>query len=161
MVWHKESNKTHSDPPVAINAWLEYGSQLYSSLLQPKFCWQEAQNVQTHDKCISNKIFTHHTIELLDISKIVPLDECNNVDRNRVHFVKRRRSFIIEVFGGEQEFVFEARTEMERDNIVDGLKMIVARLSSKIIVGDSTVLHEFFSPTGSVPGGVQFLLHHD
>ena len=169
LVWHnKQSNNNINnnnnninnntndsmEAPVAVHAWLEQGSNISSALLQPKFCWQEVNYKENLDKSsLLRKTFSFHTVELLDISKIIPLDRCY-VDRDMLPFVKNNTSFIIEAFGGSMSMVFEARDEEERDDIVNGLKMAVARLGSKIIIGDSSVLDEFFSPLGSVPGTI-------
>ena len=158
MVWHKESKLSASEPPVAVHAWIEYGSQLHSALIQPKFCWQEANRKETQIKSVFKNSLNFHAVDLLDISKVMPME--NIIDRDRHPFAKLNSSFLIEAFGGCQQMVFEARDEGERDDIIEGLKLIVARLGSKIIVGDSSVLNEFFTPLGgiSVPGAVPSIL---
>jgi len=40
--------------------------------------------------------------------------------------------------------LFEAGSEVERDRLAYALKLAVARLGSKIIVGDAGVFDEFF-----------------
>jgi hypothetical protein len=158
LVWHRESKQASAEPPVVIHAWIEHGSQLDSILVQPKFCWQEAYIKETQNKSVFKNSLTYHAVDLLDISKIMPIDDVV-VDRERHPFVKRSSSFLVEAFGGFQEMIFEARDEAERDDIIEGLKLVVARLGSKIIVGDSTVLSEFFSPLGaSVPGSIPDVL---
>lgn len=147
---------------MAVHAWVEQGSQLNSALIQPKFCWTEVhkEDILSRNKSsIFNKKFSFHSIELLDISKIIPIDF--SIDRKIFPFVRLGRSFIIEAFGGLQVMVFEARDQKERDDIIYGMKMAVARLSSKIIVGDCSVLGEFFSPYGSVPGGPWLFQHNN
>ena len=54
------------------------------------------------------------------------------IDRMKYPFAKRSCSFVIQSF--TKEMVFEAVCETERNDIVDGLKMMVARLGSKIQV---------------------------
>lgn len=158
-MWHKPSS-TSSNPPIAVHAWLEQGYQLRSALIQPKFCWQETHCKQTQsDKSIFDKSFTFHAVDLLDISKIIPVDDY--IDRDKLPFVKTKCSFILEALGSSHVMVFEARDETERDNIIAGLKLVVARLSSKIIVGDKTVLYEFFNPHGDVPGHVPAILQNE
>ena len=153
MVWHQETTYNSCESPVAIYAWIETGTQLDCTLIQPKFCWQEAYTKKTDQKSVLQNALTFHAVDLLDISKIVPADDF--VDRDRYPFIKRNSSFLIEAFGGSQVMVFEARDESERQDIMDGLKLVVSRLGSKIIVGDCTVLNEFFSPFGAqVPGGI-------
>lgn len=145
LVWH--GNKDNSQ--VAVKAWIEPGSQLQSVLIQPKFMWQQTlgSGKRTTERRVLNKrIF--HSVDLLDITKIVATER---IDRKKYPFAKRSCSFVVQSF--VREMVFEAVCEAERDDIVDGLKMMVARLGSKILVGDGQVLNEFFTPMGaSVPG---------
>ncbi len=161
LIWHNHSGSDSSSSPIAVHAWLEQGSQLNSALIQPKLCWTEVHKeeiLSRNKSSIFNKTFSFHSIELLDITKIIPIDF--SIDRKIFPFVRLGRSFIIEAFGGLQVMVFEARDEKERDAMINGMKMAVARLSSKIIVGDCSVLGEFYSPYGSVPGGL-FQLNND
>ena len=149
-MWHKKSTEVSSDPPIAVHAWIEPGSKFESALIQPKFCWRRNHGNEPHGRSILN-IPSLHAIDLLDISKIVAAD--NYVGRQNYPFVKKCCSFLVEAF--DEELVFEARDEDERDEIVEGLKLLVARLGSKIIIGDGRVLDEFFSPLGAfVPGKV-------
>ncbi len=149
-MWHRGSTEGATDPPVAVLSWIEHGSQLDSGLIQPKFCWRRSYSKEPHSKSVL-KFSRYHGIDLLDISRIVAAD--NYIERIFYPFVKRRNSFVIEAF--EEELIFEARDEAERDDIVEGLKLLVARLGSKIIMGDGRVLDEFFSPMGaSVPGRI-------
>lgn len=148
LVWHRKTNRKTSKAPVAVHTWIEHGSQLESILIQPKFCWRKTHGKESQERSILN-ISDYHSVDLLDISRIVPAD--HYVDRVKYPFVKRSSSFLIEAF--DQELVFEARDEIARDNVVEGLKLLVARLGSKIILGDGRVLDEFFSPMGAyVPG---------
>jgi len=48
--------------------------------------------------------------------------------------------------------LFEAGSEVERDRLAYALKLAVARLGSKIIVGDAGVFDEFFVTGNGVPG---------
>lgn len=147
LVWHGNEDNTQ----VAVKAWIEPGSQLQSVLIQPKFMWQQTlgNNKRTNERRVLNtRIF--HSVDLLDITKIVATEA---IDRTKYPFAKCSCSFIVQSFA--KEMVFEAVCESERDDIVDGLKMMVARLGSKILVGDGQVLNEFFTPIGaSVPGNI-------
>lgn len=147
LVWHG----TEDSSQVAVKAWIEPGSQLQSVLIQPKFMWQQTlgSDEKTNERRVLNKrIF--HSVDLLDITKIVATER---IDRRKYPFAKRSCSFVVQSFA--REMIFEAVCEAERDDIVDGLKMMVARLGSKILVGDGQVLNEFFTPIGaSVPGDI-------
>ena len=48
----------------------------------------------------------------------------------------------------QEDYLFEAATQDERDKFVFAFKVMVARLASKIIVGDKDVFDEFFTPLG-------------
>ena len=112
LVWHREATEDSTDPPIAVHAWIEHGSQLDSALIQPKFCWRKNYGKETHNNSILKLSSRYHAIDLLDISKIVPAEYY--VARDQYPFVKRSCSFVIEAF--DQEVVFEARDEIERDD---------------------------------------------
>lgn len=149
LVWHRPS---HSEPsPTAVHAWIEHGSYIQAGLIQPKLMWQESCAIEqkNKDRSVLNTM-AFHTIDLLDISKVVPL---NRVDRDVYPFAKKTCCFIIHAY--ERQMLFEAGSTAERDEFIEGLKILVARLGSKIIVGDRDVLEEFFTPASSaVPGKV-------
>lgn len=48
-------------------------------------------------------------------------------------------------------YLFEAQSCEQRDWFVNGLKLVVARLASMIIVGDDQMFAEFFSPFAHSP----------
>jgi len=147
LIWHTTEDNTQ----LAVKAWIEPGSQLQSVLIQPKFMWQQTlgkNNRKTERRVLNTRVF--HSLDLLDITKIVATEQ---IDRMKYPFAKRSCSFVVQSF--TKEMVFEAVCETERNDIVDGLKMMVARLGSKILVGDGQVLNEFFTPIGaSVPGDI-------
>ena len=123
LVWHGNEDNTQ----VAVKAWIEPGSQLQSVLIQPKFMWQQTlgNNKRTNERRVLNTRILH-SVDLLDITKIVATEA---VDRTKYPFAKCSCSFIVQSFA--KEMVFEAVCESERDDIVDGLQMMVARLGSK------------------------------
>ena len=89
-----------------------------------------------------------HSVELLHICRVVPLD---NIDRCLFPFAKRNHCFVVEAMC--ETALFEARSIKERDRIVQGLKLTVARLGSMIIVNNEAVFDAFFTQIGSqVPG---------
>lgn len=95
-----------------------------------------------------------HSIDLLDISKVVPLKRCN---RTIYPYVKKNAAFLIKY--DDFELVFETENEEKRDNVVEALKLTIARLGSMIMTGDRSVLDEFFTPVGNaVPGDVPQIL---
>lgn len=72
------------------------------------------------------------------------------LDRTMYPFAKIDRTFTI-LSHTNENFVFEAATTEERDWLVHGLKLVVARLASMIIVGDEHMFVEFFSPWADSP----------
>ena len=158
LVWHRCKSFDSKDHPVAVHMWIEHGSQLHSTLIQPKLCWREICHKEWRRDRLATTAFSYHAVDLLDISKILPLDVEFDRTSHSHPFAKQKYSFLVEAFGGCQQMVFEARNNVERDNIIEGLKLIVSRLGSKIMVGDSSVLKEFFSPLGSVPGNIPSII---
>jgi len=153
LVWHRSMHYEAS--PIAVNAWIEHGSYIQAGLIQPKLMWQESCGKERKDgeRFILND-FRFHSVDLLDISRVIPL---GRVDRTEYPFAKSSCSFFIQAF--EKELIFEAESTAERDNFIEGLKVLVARLGSKIIVGEKDVLGEFFTPTSSeVPGTAPVIL---
>jgi hypothetical protein len=150
FIWHPENDTEESSwssnaPPHRIKAWFEMGSCLKKALLQPKFVWRSNDNFKHSTRLSKMKsIHSPESVELLNIVRIVvPLE----IDR-RIHpFVKKDCVFTI-VTNTEEEFTFEAATQDERDKFVFAFKVMVARLASKIIVGDKDVFDEFFTPLG-------------
>jgi len=145
LIWHRPVGMS----PLAVHSWIEHGSYIHAGLIQPKLMWQESCGKEHKDseRFILNKM-EFHSIDLLDISKVVPL---NRVDRTLYPFAKTSCAFLIHAY--DKEMVFEAESTADRDKFMDGLKILVARLGSKIIVGDKDVLEEFFTPaSSSVPG---------
>lgn len=88
------------------------------------------------------RIRAPESVELLNIVRIVVPA---TIDREMHPFVKKDCAFVI-VTNDEQETLFELATKDERDKFVFAFKIMVARLASKIIVGDKDVFDEFFTP---------------
>ena len=154
LVWHRPFESS----PVAVNSWIEHGSYISAGLIQPKLMWQESCGKERKDseRFILNTM-SFHSIDLLDISKVIPL---NRVDRDLYPFAKPSNSFLIQAY--DKVMVFEAENTAGRDKFIEGLKILVARLGSKIIVGDKDVLEEFFTPASSaVPGRAPDILTAD
>jgi hypothetical protein len=147
LIWHTapNPNKKRNKPPVQTCAWIEMGCVMKRQLIYPKFSWKK----QTSHSGTRNKSKDPlHSIELLHICRVHPL---STIDRTLYPFAKKDHCFVVESF--QQKAMFEARSKKERDRIVKGLKITVARLGSMIIVGDETVFDAFFSPAGcEVPG---------
>jgi hypothetical protein len=152
FVWHPKSlvksSITTNPSPVLVEAWIEMGSCLKSSLIQPKLIWREAHGMKDGGDRELN-FQNPHQIDLLNIVRVlIP----TSVSRETYPFVKLDCAFFI-VSNCDNEYLFEAASREERDRFVHVFKVTVARLASKIIVGDKGVFSEFFSPWGRVKKG--------
>lgn len=131
-----------------MTLWIERGQQLSKQLIHPKIVWSQRTQSGGH---IPNA--TLHCADLLDIVRIL---EIGQIDRKKYPLAHPKKSFLIETL--DLKLVFEASSERERDRLVSGLKVAVARLGSKIITEDEGVFVEFFvtpgdeaSPWGHAP----------
>lgn len=154
LLWHPYPKATTSDKsaspksrsPVSVQAWFEMGSRLPTTMVQPKFMWQETyQPDLLNHKTLRMSCRKPEEVPLLSMIRIL---KPTTLDRLAFPFAKLDRSFTIQTHS-DQLFVFEASSVSERDRIVHGLKLVVARLASMIIVGDDLMFVEFFSPFGS------------
>lgn len=143
-ILHSTATKTFKHP-IMIKAWFEMGSCLKTTLVQPKFVWRSITSEFSSRKDMINSIQRPEGIELLDIVRILkPTNETNRLAHS---FVKLSNSFSLLTNNGE-EYLFELASEEERNKFVFSFKLLIARLASKIIVGDKDVFEEFFSPQG-------------
>jgi hypothetical protein len=152
LVWHPSpdgsSLKGSSKSPVSVRGWFEMGSRLYNRVIQPKFMWREnyQPNLLNHKRLgLSGK--SPHSLDLLNMIRIL---KPTTLDRTMYPFAKIDRTFTI-LSHTNENFVFEAASTEERDWLVHGLKLVVARLASMIIVGDEHMFVEFFSPWATSP----------
>lgn len=124
------------------------GSRLYNRVIQPKFMWRESYqpDLLNHKRLgLSGK--SPHSLDLLNMIRIL---KPTTLDRTLYPFTKIDRTFSI-LSHTNENFVFEAASTEERDWLVHGLKLVVARLASMIIVGDEHMFEEFFSPWANSP----------
>jgi hypothetical protein len=158
LIWHPSPyvNVTGTNPPslssskspVAVKGWFEMGSRLYNRVIQPKFMWRENyQPDLLNHKRLGLSGRSPHSLDLLNMIRIL---KPTSLDRSACPFAKIDRTFTILSHTNEQ-YVFEAASAEERDWLVHGLKLVVARLASMIIVGDDHMFVEFFSPWTSSP----------
>lgn len=143
-ILHSATTKTCKHP-IIIKAWFEMGSCLKNTLVQPKFVWRSITSEFSSRRDTINSIQRPDSIELLDIVRI--LKPHNETTRLAHSFVKLSHSFSLLTNNGE-EYLFELASEEERDKFVFSFKLLIARLASKIIIGDKDVFEEFFSPQG-------------
>merc|ERR1712228_579803 len=145
FVWHP-ALANNKQAPQCVTAWIELGQQLRKTIIQPKFMWRRKQPSGKGRVSISNDDL--HGLDLLDIARVL---DVNRINRNIHPFARKSCSFYLETL--ENSYLFEASSEAEKSHIVHALKLIVARLGSKIILNDNSVFDEFFTNAFfSVPG---------
>lgn len=149
LTWHpRVSAHTKSYSPIRVKAWIELGTQLRSRLIQPKLVWKIMTELELETAKCSLSNVGLRKVELLDIVKVL---DPNKVDRSKYPFAKRSTSFIIRTTS--ECFMFETLSQVEKDKIIAGLKLTIARLGSKIVMEDESILDEFFSPFANVDPG--------
>lgn len=139
-MWHPTQTKSDQNrSPICVRVWIESGVYLNDgTFLLPKLTWSKAsQNDPMKQK-----------VDLLDICKIRPTMK---IDRRLHPLALTQKSFYLET--QTEVFVFQAQTIEERDRIVYGLKLVVARLASLLMLRDIRAAEEFFGAFSStVPG---------
>lgn len=142
FIWHPNNNiPMKTCHPLIVKCWFEMGSCLITKLVNPKFIWKNICPSQDHRKASSgNPYVSPQHIDLLDIVRILTP---TNIKRDTYPFAKQQSSFLIST-NESKEFLFEAKSTDERNRFLFAMKLMVARLASKIIVGDSDVFSEFF-----------------
>ena len=135
-----------SSRPLAVDAWLERGQHLAYALIQPKWIWKAKTQIDGQSNVLQNVCL--HGIELLDITRILKMEETDRCIRS---FAKRSHCFFIKSIYDE-EFCFEAKSISERNRIVNSLKLLIARFGAKVLTGDPQVYYEFFWTNDGVRG---------
>ena len=143
LMWHPTQSDTDSNlRPICAKVWIESGVYLSDgTFLLPKLTWCKASSDNETQKSLE-------TLDLLDVCRICPTTK---VDRHQHPFAVTQKSFFIET--QRDIFVFQAQSTEERDRIVYGLKLVVARLASLLMLRDIRAAEEFFgSIANMVPG---------
>ena len=78
-----------------------------------------------------------NSLDLLDICRVL---EAGNIDRSEYPLAKQSNCMLIQSL--DDKMMFEACSESERDRICRDLKLVVARLGSKIIMNDRHLFDE-------------------
>lgn len=114
--------------------------------VHPKFMWKPAfePHLTTQRKVNVNA----DKLDLLGVSRVYSM---TTIDRRRHPFALQSKCFALEFH--DEEFVFQARTTKERDDLVFAFKLLIARLASLLLTRDFRAIEEFFEPVdSSVPG---------
>jgi hypothetical protein len=144
LMWHPtQCTNQPNRAPILTRVWIEAGVHLLDgTFLLPKLTWTKAYEDDKSQQFRAEL----HKVDLLDICRIRATEK---VDRTLHPFANRRLSFVIET--QNKLFLFEAETMQERDRIVSGLKVVVARLASLLMLRDIRAADEFFGAP-VVPG---------
>jgi hypothetical protein len=144
LMWHPtQCTNQPNRAPILTRVWIEAGVHLLDgTFLLPKLTWTKAYEDDKSQQFRAEL----HKVDLLDICRIRATEK---VDRTLHPFANRRLSFVIET--QNKLFLFEAETMKERDRIVSGLKVVVARLASLLMLRDIRAADEFFGAP-VVPG---------
>ena len=138
------SNKS----PRCIRLWFERGNRFRgNNIVEPKLMWRDAYHpeLSSHRKLNESTTNGPQQICLLSICRILEVKD--QIDRKMYPFAKKSCSFLIRTCD-DDEFMFEAQTEKERDELVYHWKLVVARLASQAVVGDGDkMVGEFFVPS--------------
>ncbi|CAB9502879.1 expressed unknown protein [Seminavis robusta] len=151
LMWHPTQSEKHPNrSPVCVNLWIESGVYLVDgSFLLPRLSWSVAYENNLGAKKLNVSRSEPDQIDLLDVCRIRVTEK---IDRKLHPFPDPRKSFVIET--QDETYLFEAQTADERNRIVYGYKLVIARLASLLMLRDSRAVEEFFgSASAMVPGG--------
>jgi hypothetical protein len=148
LMWHPTQTKeTSNRTPICVKVWIESGVYLIdSSFLLPKLTWVPMHERHLDSKGLNVSKAYPNQLDLLDVCRV---RETKTVDRQLHPLARTDRSFVIQT--QDELILFEAQSNEERGRIVNGLKLVIARLASLLMLRDLRAVEEFFS-AGTVPG---------
>ena len=148
LLWHpKQNNQTINEPPVCVKVWIEPGVYLTDgTFLLPKLTW-----LPFHERNLDIRVLNLNddapvSLDLLDVCRV---REIESVNRREYPFAHVDRTFEIHTQKGR--FLFETQSKLERGRVVNGLKLVIARLASLLMLRDLRAVDEFFGGN-VVPG---------
>jgi hypothetical protein len=128
--------------------WVEAGVYLIDgTFLLPKLTWLPIYETNLHARVLNTSEDRPGSVDLLDICRI---RECDTIDRSTYPFAHSDRSFMIQT--QFRKYVFETQSKQERGRVVNGLKLVIARLASLLMLRDLRAVDEFFGGNNAVPG---------
>ena len=128
---------------IKVRAWIEKGCRLKRKIVDPTFAW--CPEVQSGERDTSQTLcHKPYSLDLMTITRILVPDRTEHI---RFPFAHLKRSFIIWLETHKDPILFEASSSVERDRIIYGLKLIISQLVSRIMMGDASVLADYFSVT--------------
>jgi hypothetical protein len=146
LTWHrgKDVNRQHA---VTINAWIERGTLVQSSnlMLEPNLMWREAyQGDLTDKRKLNSSSQKPFSVRLLNLCRI--LEAPANLDRSIYPLARISCSFLVRT-SSDEEFLFEAASPQQRDEVLCRWKICVARFATLAVLEDmDAITREFFSP---------------
>jgi len=148
LIWHPNQTKPNNDmAPVCVKVWVESGVYLADgTFLLPKLTWLPAHEKNLGSRVLNVSNNNPGSLELLDVCRV---RECQSIDRSLHPFAHVDRSFMIQTQNGR--YMFEAQSKQERGRVVNGLKLVIARLASLLMLKDLRAVDEFFGGN-AVPG---------
>lgn len=155
LIWHPtEANESPGKSPICVKVWIESGVCLLDgTFVLPKLSWNQVLDSSTDAEARAKPgrrlpQAEPRCVDLLDICRVYAVE---TVDRSRHPFADIRKSFAVET--QSESFLFESLTSDERDRIVYGLKLVIARLASMLMLRDSRAAEEFFGAVAPVVPG--------
>ncbi|KAL3912516.1 MAG: hypothetical protein SGILL_006848 [Bacillariaceae sp.] len=151
LMWHPtQTNSESDDLPtfVCVKMWVEAGVYLVDgTFLLPKLTWLPVHESNLHARILNTSGDSPGSLDLLDVCRV---KECETIDRDLYPFAHVDRSFMIQTQSGKH--LFEAQSKQERGRVVNGLKLVIARLASLLMLRDIRAVDEFFGGNNNVPG---------
>lgn len=148
LMWHPEqTEKNQNHSPVCVKVWIESGIYLVDgTFLLPKLTWLPIHEGNANSFVMNASSQTPEALDMLDVCRV---RECETIDRDVYPFASVERSFIIQTQSAVT--LFETRSKQDRNHMVNGLKLVIARLASLLMLRDLRAVDEFFGGN-SVPG---------
>eukprot|EP00339_Tiarina_fusa_P000837 CAMPEP_0116996638 /NCGR_PEP_ID=MMETSP0472-20121206/379_1 /TAXON_ID=693140 ORGANISM="Tiarina fusus, Strain LIS" /NCGR_SAMPLE_ID=MMETSP0472 /ASSEMBLY_ACC=CAM_ASM_000603 /LENGTH=908 /DNA_ID=CAMNT_0004695329 /DNA_START=261 /DNA_END=2987 /DNA_ORIENTATION=- len=148
LMWHPTQTKMNqSQSPVCVKARIESGVYLIDgTFLLPKLAWIPLHEDELQAKQLNIGKEMPESLDLLDVCRV---RECDEINRELHPFARTERSFIVQTQSGLH--LFETESKQERNRLVVGLKLVIARLASLLMLRDLRAVDEFFGGN-SVPG---------
>ena len=139
VIWHPKLPIEHEEynrmgAPLRCTAWIKLEIQIS----QPKFHWTASDELRRARHWAVPSKRPQHSLDLSNVSHISP---AHAINRSQYPYACLTRSFLIQTID-EKTFLFEAKTEEERDNDIHALKLMIARHASKVVHQRNFTLQE-------------------
>ena len=141
LTWHQANKR-----PVCINAWIERGTLVQSNnrMLEPNLMWREVYQADLPKRKLNPTSKKPFNVRLLNICRI--LEAPATLDRAAYPTVRPSCSFLIRT-SDDTEYIFQAATAEQRNQVVRRWKLCVARFATLAVLEDMpAITAEFFTP---------------